>query len=230
LEEKNWHGEFGTIYAIAEKTKNMELNTMKNYQKEISLPSGQKIVLRKPQVPQDLVKLASFFSALPLKTRNYLRYDVTSKSLLSQRLESIDWTNHWRLVAEFEGEIVGDGSMDREPFGWTRHVAYLRAVVDPRVSGRGVYRILFKELVVLGSDMGIERFFTEVLKEQQDLIDKLQGEGFAYEATRKGYAKDLKGRAHDVVVLSNDRQALWNALDEQVEDLDIQLPRILSGA
>jgi len=187
------------------------------------------LVIRVPAISRDLDSLVNFFAVLPSSLQNKMRYRVTDKQLLRQRLEQIDGTNHWRLIAEIGGTIVGDATMDREPFGWTRHVAEVRAVVDPQYSLLDIEAALFKELAVLGDKAGIERLFTEVMKGQNKLITALEQTGFIYEATRRKYAKDLQGRLHDVILMSNDLDKVWKSLAKQIEELDTQPSQTMEG-
>lgn len=194
---------------------------------KISLP--QDLVIRVPDASKDLNRLAEFFASLPRSLQNTLRYNVLDKQLLRQRLEQIDGTDHWRLIAEIGGKIVGDATMDREPFGWTRHVAEVRAVVDPQYSLLEIEAALFKELAAMGDKAGIERLFTEVMKGQNKLIAALEKIGFVYEATRRKYAKDLYGRLHDVILMSNDLNKVWRSLARHIEELDTQPSRTMEG-
>ena len=187
------------------------------------------LIIRVPAISRDLDSLVNFFAVLPSSLQNKMRYRVTDKQLLRQRLEQIDGTNHWRLIAEIGGTIVGDATMDREPFGWTRHVAEVRAVVDPQYSLLDIEAALFKELAVLGDKAGIERLFTEVMKGQNKLITALEQTGFIYEATRRKYAKDLQGRLHDVILMSNDLDKVWKSLAKQIEELDTQPSQTMEG-
>ena len=187
------------------------------------------LIIRVPAISKDLDSLVNFFAVLPSSLQNKMRYRVTDKELLRQRLEQIDGTNHWRLIAEIGGTIVGDATMDREPFGWTRHVAEVRAVVDPQYSLLDIEAALFKELAVLGDKAGIERLFTEVMKGQNKLITALEQTGFIYEATRRKYAKDLQGRLHDVILMSNDLDKVWKSLAKHIEELDTQPSQTMEG-
>jgi len=181
---------------------------------------GQKIVLRQPELPADLERLLSFFDRLPPEVRNYMRHDAQDRSAVVRRLSQVDNFSHWRLVAELDGEIVADATLDREPFNWSRHVAEIRTIIDPHFLHRGIRALLCRELVVLGRAEGIERLFTEVSPEQTDLIATLEKEGFAYEATRKKYAKDCEGRVHDIILMSSDLGDVWERLQIFIETLD----------
>ncbi len=197
--------------------------------KQVVLSDGRSLLVREPKVPDDLEKMVTFFSALPTAVRNHLRYSVIDIDFCHNRLKQIDGKDHWRLIAELNDEIVADATMDREPFGWTRHVAQLRSVVNPQFSGLGIESVLFNQLVNLGASSMIEKLYTEVHKEQADLIALLEKEGFVYEAVRKKYAKDPKGKLHDVVIMSNDLEVVWKALADHLEEMDIKLSRIYPG-
>ncbi len=197
--------------------------------KEVVLADGQTLIVREPKVSQDLEKLVDFFSKLPAAVRNHLRYNVTDIDFCQTRLKQINGIDHWRLIAELDGKIVADATMDREPFGWTRHVAELRSVVDPRFDGLGIESVLLNQLVNLGANSKIEQLYTEVHREQTGLIQLLEKEGFVFETVRKKYAKDLEGKLHDVVIMSNDLEVVWKALAEHLEEMDIKLSRIYPG-
>jgi RimJ/RimL family protein N-acetyltransferase len=190
---------------------------------------GRQVVIRQAAGTDDADRLHEFFASLPASVRNYLRYDVAKRELFDCRMGQLDGTSHWRLIAEIGGEIVGEATMDREPFGWTRHVAELRAVVAPAWTNHGIRTLLLRELVRTARRAGIGRVFTEVLAEQSELITSLAAMGFEREAFRRSYARDLKGRLHDVVVMSNDLEAVWEQLQEMVNETDIRIERTLSG-
>ncbi|MCU0660967.1 MAG: GNAT family N-acetyltransferase [Myxococcota bacterium] len=189
--------------------------------KKVTLASGQIITLVQLNRTSDVERLRAFFLGLPDEARHYLRYNVTKKEFVSARLAQLDDANHWRIVAELDGEIIGDATMDREPFAWTHHVAELRALVHPDHTNKGILAMMFEELVALGAKAKVERLFTEVIKVQTNLITDLEKEGFAYEATRKSYAKDSAGKLHDVIIMSNDLNLMWKRLKDHLEELDV---------
>jgi len=195
-----------------------------------ALSDGRQITIRECDRPDDADRLHRFLSGLPGSLRNYLRYDVADRELFDRRMAQLDGSSHWRLIAEIDGRIVGEATMDREPFGWTRHVAELRAVVAPDSANLGLRALLLRGLAHIAQQVGIGRVFTEVLAEQSDLIRALAQIGFDREATRRNYARDLKGHLHDVVVMSNDLEAVWDQLQEMVNETDIRFERSFSGA
>ncbi len=181
---------------------------------------GQKIVLRQPDPASDLERIMAFFNRLPPEVRNYMRHDAQDRDAVSRRLSQVDNVSHWRLIVELDGEIVADATLDREPFNWSHHVAEIRPIIDPRFRRRGIRALLCRELVSLGRAEGIERLFTEVSPEQEDLIATLEHEGFGYEATRRKYAKDHQGHFLDIILMSSDVEDVWERLQTLIETLD----------
>lgn len=194
-----------------------------------TLSDGREVIVREPSEPGDAERLHRFLCELPAAVRNYLRYDVTERELFDRRMAQLDRSSHWRLIAEVDGEIAAEATMDREPFGWTRHVAELRAVVSPAFADQGLRALLLHELVRIARRAGIGRVSTEVLAEQKDIIQALSAAGFEREAVRRKYARDLKGRFHDVVVMSANLEAVWEQLQEMVNETDIRIERSRHG-
>ena len=110
----------------------------KRYAMSFELKDGRKLIVRQPEIETDQERMMGFFAELPRDRRNYLRYNVTNPELLKRRLSIVDEQDHWRLIAEVDGKIVGDGSMDREPLGWSHHIADVRIVVAPYEIGTGI--------------------------------------------------------------------------------------------
>ena len=186
----------------------------------IRLADGHEVVVRAVAVPDDLERLLAFFRGLAAGVRNHLRYNVTEREPLRARLLQLDGRDHWRLLAELDGVVVGDGTLDREPYGWTRHVAGVRVVVQPDVVDLHVAQLLLNALLGLGSVAGIERLTCEVLDTDQDRIGMLEEAGFVREAVLRAYAKGSDGRLHDLLLMTNDVEDAWRHLADQLEELD----------
>jgi ribosomal protein S18 acetylase RimI-like enzyme len=190
--------------------------------KTVNLPGSLTLSIRRPEAQADLHKLAGFFSRLPMASRQYLRYDVTSLEACRRRLEQIDARNHWRLVAEMDDRIVGDATLDRRSDSWAHHVAEIRGVIDPEVRQPGIGQVLFGELVETASANGIELLVCEVLERDRERIETMESIGFAREAVLKNYARDLNDRLQDLIIMTIDLEDAWKCLLEQLEELDIR--------
>ena len=195
---------------------------MKTGSKTVSLPDNLDLGVRQPDVARDLYDLIDFFAGLPPESRRYLRYDVTDVDAVRTRLLQVDSKNHWRMLAELEGRIVGDATMDRRLDTWASHVAEMRGVIDPECEQLGVGHILFGELLETASAAGIERLVCEVLKQDSERIETMEAIGFFREATLQNYARDQNGRLQDLVIMTNDLEDAWNRLLEQLEELDLR--------
>lgn len=197
---------------------------MKYEQKSCELHGGETIILRAPDPAEDVARLVEFFTALPDAERHALRCVVSESDPLQERLQQLDGENHFRLIAEHDGRIVGDATLDREPYNWTRHVASLRAVVAPEWVGRDINAVLLRELVILGEDAGIERLYSEVMPEHTTLINALKEAGFVHEATLEKFAKGVDGRPHDLLMMTNDLNLAWDRLAAQMLAMDLRIP------
>jgi RimJ/RimL family protein N-acetyltransferase len=153
-----------------------------------------------------------------------MRYDVTEKQTLQKRLGQLDGEDHFRVVAELEGRIVGDATMDREVHAWTRHVAQIRGVVVPEFREKGLATLLFRELTGLAEEVGIERLFAEVMGDDKAVIETLKKAGFDHETKLDKFAKDIKGNLHDLIIMTNDLTLVWKHLEDELLLMDIQMP------
>jgi len=206
------------------------MSTSKRLKVVSQFPDGAEAVVRAPGFPSDMGRMCDFFRKLPAHTRNCLRYDVTDENLCRSRMKLVDDREHWRLIAEIDDEIVGDASLDREPYGWSRHVGVMRVVLMPRFELSPLEMLLSRQMVAVALRSDIERICTELFREQEERIRLLEELGFKAEAVRKKYAKDLKGDYHDVVILSNDIEEIWKRLEENIIDMDIELSSLYGGA
>lgn len=195
------------------------------------LTDNREVLIRTPKGNGDLDRLLAFYSQLPPAVMNHLRYDVAhDRETSAARLRQVDGMNHWRLVAELEqGEFVADATMDREPFGWSRHIADLRVVVDPKCEALGVRQAICEEIVRLAQNAGVQRLETTVLVEHEAHVVFLESLGFTREVVRRRYAKGLDGRLHDVLILSNDLESVWKHLEDSIHDMDISFSRWSGG-
>ena len=190
------------------------------------LGDGREVLIRRPTVG-DLDRMLAFFSQLPAAVKNHLRYNVgKDREVGMRRLDQVDEQNHWRLVAELEaGDFVADGTMDREMFGWTRHIADMRIVVDPRFDDKGLREAIAEELLRAAQQAGVERLQTEVLQEHTSYISVLEHIGFTREVVRKAYAKGVDGKLHDVIIMSNDLESIWKRLEDSLHEMDVSFSR-----
>ena len=192
------------------------------------LTDGRTVLIRTP-TERDLDKLLGFYRKLPLAVKNHLRYDVgADRETSAGRVRQIDGFSHWRVSAQLqgqEGEFVADGTMDREPFGWTRHVAHVRVVVDPTYEGLGAREAICEELVRRAQKAGVERLETQVLTDHEAYFKFLQTLGFTREFVRRNFAKGIDGKLRDVIIMSNDLESVWKHLEDSIKEMDLSFSK-----
>lgn len=195
----------------------------------LRLSGGQELRIRQPGV-QDLEKLTDFFSRLPPEVIQSFKYDVRDHQIMAHRLRQMDDQSHWRLVAEVGQKIVANATLDRDAFGWARHIGDLRVIVDDDYEKLGVRAVLCEQFVSIAQLAGVERVQTEVLAERTDLFPILERLGFSREVVRKRYAKDPSGKLHDVVIMTNEVDRMWRILEDAMKDGDANYTRWFSGS
>ena len=107
------------------------------------------------------------------------------------------------LLAVKGGEVVGCGTVVRDPHSWSPHVGEIRMVVSLDVRGVGVGRALSQETFALALDAGLEKMSVQMTVDQQAAIALFEGLGFKAEALLRDHVRDVDGKTHDIVVLGH---------------------------
>jgi RimJ/RimL family protein N-acetyltransferase len=168
-----------------------------------TIADGTKVLIRN-LTEEDFDKSFKFFTDLPEEDRFYLRVDVTDPEIVRHRLKCEEYLNVFRIVAEEEGRIVGDGVLEWPKFGWMAHVGELRTLVSEDFRRRGLATLLFRQLFIRGVREGLEKFEARMMVDQvraRKCVEKL---GFTEEGILPGFVMDLKGESHDLVIMSSD--------------------------
>jgi hypothetical protein len=100
------------------------------YPKEVVLKNKKEAVIR-PLEKEDESKLRSFYAAIPIKDRWYIRYDVTNPLVIRKWIDAIGTGTVYAIVALVNKKIVAHASLHMREFGSTQHVGRLRIMVMP---------------------------------------------------------------------------------------------------
>ena len=172
----------------------------------IDLRQGQ-ICLR-PMSSGDGPALLALFRSLPPEELLFLRRDVTDPAVIEAWEREVVDGRMFTLLAEtvVDGgqrpQVVGEASLRPSDVPWTSHVGEVRAVTAPDWRHRGLGSLLLREILRAAHDAGIEKVTAETLAEQTDAQSVLNRLGFREEARFAGYARDLNGAPHDLVVFT----------------------------
>ncbi len=176
------------------------------YQKEGVLKDGTRVILR-PMVKEDRDKLIDFFRRVSQQNLNFLRSDVRDPEVIDHWVNHINYYRVFPLVAEVNGQIVGDATLHMRKVGWKRHLGNVRVVVAEDYQGRGLGTFLINEIVELAGEFGLEKLVAEIHLQALSALAAFKKAGFSVKAVFEDLVKDPTGRRGDLVVMVCDVQA-----------------------
>jgi len=187
------------------------------YPKEAKLKTGQKIVVR-PLVKEDNDALLAFFRALPREDREKLKDDVTKPEVISHWTDNIDYESVIAILAFCDDKIIGDATLHRTTFGWSTHVGEIRIVTSQEFRAQGLGRLLLRELFFIALVLQLDKLIAQMPEEQAAARKVFRTLGFEQEAVLKNQIKDLEGRPHNLVIMSQEVIAFWKKIQDSIAD------------
>jgi RimJ/RimL family protein N-acetyltransferase len=128
-----------------------------------TLPDGTAVVLR-PQTPEDRPRLADFFARLSPRSRYQRFFTGMPPRLPSKMLDAladVDPDRHVGMLALIDGEVVGTARyIRRRDRPATADISF--SVADA-VQGRGLGRLMLRELQAHAARRAVTRFVFDVL-------------------------------------------------------------------
>ena len=191
----------------------------KDYPKKKKLKNGTVVTLR-PMKKEDEKALFEFFNRLRPEDRLFLKDDVTDPNVIHSWAENLDFEKIIPVLA-FDGDkVVGDATLHRPTHGWSQHVGEIRMVTDPDYRHQGLGLVLAKEIFLLAQFLGIEKVTAEMMDTQEGAIRVFESIGFQKEAELKDHVKDLQGRKHNLLIMSQDISKLWERMDQMLLEME----------
>lgn len=188
---------------------------LRDYPKEVTLRSGEKVLLR-PMVKEDEQKLLAFFSGLPEKDRLFLRHDVTDPKVVESWARNLNYEHVIPILAEIDDRIIGDATLHRRTTDQPLKTGELRIATDKDFRRRGLGKLLAREIYYLALNMKMNNLVAEIVEDQPTVIQTFKKLGFRHETTLKDRAIDLHGVKHNLVVMTEDVDALWKTIEDQI--------------
>ena len=179
-------------------------------QKTFRLKNKSMIVIRDLS-SDDLENALAFFSAIPESQRKYFRSDVIDKTHLKDRAKQSESGKIIRRVAEMNGEIVGDTSLEIETESWKSSSAYLRMVVPEKQIGKGIQFAMAKDMYDIAHDKKLEKITTKLMRPQKDLLEIYSNLGFKMEGVLSDHVHDQEGHDQDMIVMAAPLEELRSA-------------------
>lgn len=189
---------------------------------QVTLKDGAHVTLV-PLDPDQGKALRDFYKSLPEDERQVLRDDVTTDGWCERFLKKVESREVVSLVAKQGQKIVGEGSLYRALYGWTRHVGEIRLSVGRDFRRKHLGTEIAKALVHVATDLGIEKMIVQVVENQVGARRTFERLGFHKEAVLPHHVMDLCGTKRDLIVLANDVSQIWAAMEAMVTDFSPNL-------
>ena len=179
------------------------MTEMKDLTKNGKLKDGTVVLLR-PMVKDDRKALGEFFNRLTPSVLQYVRHDVTDPKVLNKWFDQLNYDRVFPLLAFIDNTVVANASLHRVVYGWRKHLATIRIVVDPKFHGKGLGTLMINELVDLAQEFGIEKLMVEFPLRAQTALAMFKKAGFSPRAVIEGLMKDRHGENLDIVIMVMD--------------------------
>lgn len=183
------------------------------------LKDGTKVQLRIITL-KDLKKLLNFFKLLPYDDRKYLRFDITDKKKVEQRIKSFKSLNIFGIVAMIKDEIVAYGILEPGTFDWTKNQAEIRVIVSRKYQQRGLGMITIRELYEFATNHDVEIVKARMMRPQIGARKIFRKLGFREEVLIPDYVKDQENQIQDLIVMTCDIKSFWAELELIYNDSD----------
>ena len=190
---------------------------LRDYPKAVILESGEKVILR-PMVKEDQKKLLEFFSSLPEKDRLFLKDDVTDPKVIETWARNLDYDHVIPILAEIGDRIIGDATLHKRTTEQPPKIGEIRIVTDKDFRRRGLGTMLAKEIYYLALHLKMNRLVAEIVEDQHTVIKTFKSLGFRHNTILKNRAIDLHGKKHNLVIMTEDVDALWKTIEDLTRD------------
>ncbi len=187
--------------------------------KMLKLKNGLEVLIREMK-EDDVQRSLNFFRALPEEDRAYLRVDVTDPLIVEQRINAMKSGLVTRLVAVIDDQIVADGALELEGYGWKTHIAEIRLIVAHPYQRKGLGMLMARELFMIAAKKKVEEILVEFMEAQAEALSIFKRLGFHQDAVFHDYVKDVNGKKHDLIIMRCNLEELWQKLDHYMAEWD----------
>ncbi len=173
---------------------------LEHYPKPAKLKDGKQVTLR-PLKVTDEKQFHLFFCAVPETERLLFKHRVTDPNVIREWCHRIDYGKILPLLALDGEKIVADASLHQQLGGWKRHVGRISVVVHPNYRGKGLAKVLVRDLIDIARNIGLEKLEAEFMGQQNAARRVFAELGFSELLCLPEYLKDMQALTHDYVLM-----------------------------
>jgi RimJ/RimL family protein N-acetyltransferase len=151
----------------------------------------------------DEAAVLAFARKLPTHDLLFLPRNISEPKVLGAWINEIERGAIISVLAIKDGNVVGCGTVVRDPHSWSPHVGEIRMVNLPELRGQGVGRLLSQETFALALGAGLDKLTAQMTVDQKGAIALFESLGFKAEALLRDHVRDADGKKHDIVVLGH---------------------------
>src|ERR1700679_3333612 len=142
----------------------MSSSETRSYPRRVNTEVGEIEIRLMSQADQAAV--LAFAQKLPVHDLLFLPRDISEPRVLAAWIKEIERGAIVSLLAVKAGQVVGCGTLVRDPLSWSPHVGEIRNVVSAEVRGQGVGRALSQETFAMALSAGLEKLVAQMTVDQ----------------------------------------------------------------
>ncbi len=154
--------------------------------------------------PGDSGEVRQFVSELPEEDLFFLMDDPRDPAGMERWVNRVREGLSLTVLAESGGTLIGYGTLRRGGMTWTRHLGEIRLMISPAYRGKGLGKLLAKEVFAVAHDLELRRLIARLTSSQTPARYLFQHLGFHIEALLADCVIDREGRTEDLVFMSYD--------------------------
>ncbi|MFZ4766731.1 MAG: GNAT family N-acetyltransferase [Roseimicrobium sp.] len=155
----------------------------------------------RPLKPEDERAFISFLNVMPEIERLFIKPRLGSEDFRKEWCRDLDYDTALTLVAIAHDHIIGKVTLQQRQGGWKRHIGRVHCLTHPEYRDVGVSALLVGEIIAVAQHCGLSQLEAEFNGERAASIRCFEAAGFREMLRVKSYLKDMKGGAHDWVLL-----------------------------
>jgi RimJ/RimL family protein N-acetyltransferase len=171
---------------------------MERYRRMITLPSGERILLR-PLTKKDAPELVELFHSASDEDVAYFRNDVRDEDLVASWAEQVDYRQVFPVIAVARERIVGNATLHIGK-GFNQHICWIRIYLDRDYRRKGIGTEMIKTLIEIARRIGLQQIVAEIVGNQVQAIKAFESMGFEREYIHADFYLFRNNETYDQVV------------------------------